>query len=100
MSKKIAAGANKIVLDVTCGSGAFMKTVSEARELSRTMIDIGKLAGKETVCVTSFFLGTIHCYIGMAIQLMKVLSILRIECNANRGGEHQFLATNLVRRKH
>ena len=49
MSKKIAAGANKIVLDVTCGSGAFMKTVGEARELSKTMIDIGKLANKETL---------------------------------------------------
>lgn len=51
MSKKIAAGANKIVLDVTCGSGAFMKNREDATKLSEAMIRIGKLAGRETVCV-------------------------------------------------
>ena len=45
MSKKIAAGANKIVLEVTVGNGAFMKNVDDARKLSETMINIGKLAG-------------------------------------------------------
>ena len=51
MSKKIAAGANKIVLDVTCGSGAFMKDLSQAVKLAETMKKIGELAQKETVCV-------------------------------------------------
>ncbi len=51
MSKKIAAGANKIVLDVTCGSGAFMQNKEDAIKLSEAMIRIGKLAGRETVCV-------------------------------------------------
>ena len=51
MSKKIAAGANKIVLDVTCGSGAFMKNEQDAIKLSEIMKKIGELANKETVCV-------------------------------------------------
>ena len=51
MSKKIAAGAEKVVLEVTVGSGAFMKNIEDATELSRTMIGIGNLAKKETVCI-------------------------------------------------
>ena len=51
MSKKIAAGADKIVLDVTCGSGAFMKNETDAIKLSEMMNKIGKLANKETVCI-------------------------------------------------
>ncbi len=51
MSKKIAAGANKIVIDVTCGSGAFMKNREDAESLATIMTQIGKLAGKETVCI-------------------------------------------------
>ena len=51
MSKKLAGGADVIVLDVTCGSGAFMKDFSRARELAQAMIDIGNGAGKKTVAV-------------------------------------------------
>lgn len=51
MSKKIASGANKIVIDVTVGSGAFMKNLKEAEKLAKEMIQIGKLANRETVCV-------------------------------------------------
>ena len=51
MSKKIAAGAKKIVLEVTFGKGAFMKTEERARELSVIMKKIGELAGIDTVCV-------------------------------------------------
>ena len=77
MSKKIAAGANKIVLDVTCGNGAFMKTVSEARELSRTMIDIGKLAGKETVCIITNMDQPLGTMVGNTLEVIEAIEALK-----------------------
>lgn len=77
MSKKIAAGANKIVLDVTCGSGAFMKTVSEARELSRTMIDIGKLANKETVCIITNMDQPLGTMVGNTLEVIEAVEALK-----------------------
>ena len=51
MSKKLAAGADVIVLDVKSGSGSFMKTADDARELAENLTAVGKLAGKKTVAV-------------------------------------------------
>jgi pyrimidine-nucleoside phosphorylase len=51
MSKKLAAGAQAIVLDVKVGSGAFMKTIEDARLLSETMISLGEQAGRDVVCL-------------------------------------------------
>ena len=53
MSKKIASGADKIVIDVKVGNGALIKTIEEARILANLMIKIGKQYGKEVVCVLS-----------------------------------------------
>lgn len=77
MSKKIAAGANKIVLDVTCGSGAFMQTVGEARELSKTMIDIGKLANKETVCIITNMDQPLGTMVGNTLEVIEAIEALK-----------------------
>ena len=77
MSKKIAAGANKIVLDVTCGSGAFMKNKEEARCLSKTMKQIGTLAKKETVCIITNMEEPLGCAIGNNLEVIEAIHFLK-----------------------
>ena len=77
MSKKIAAGANKIVLDVTVGSGAFMKTKEDAQELSHIMKNIGELANKETVCVLTNMDEPVGYAIGNSLEIMEVVECLK-----------------------
>ncbi|MFR2533736.1 MAG: thymidine phosphorylase [Clostridia bacterium] len=77
MSKKIAAGANKLVLEVTCGNGAFMKTKEEARQLANCMKDIGKLAGKEVVCVITNMEEPLGYSVGNTIEVIEATQALR-----------------------
>ena len=77
MSKKIAAGANKIVLDVTCGSGAFMKNIKEAEELSKTMINIGKLVNKETVCIITNMDQPLGKMVGNNLEVIEAIEALK-----------------------
>ena len=77
MSKKIAAGANKIVLDVTVGNGAFMKTVEDAKELSHIMKNIGNLAGKETVCVLTNMEEPVGHAVGNSLEIIEVVECLK-----------------------
>lgn len=77
MSKKIASGANKIVLDVTCGVGAFMKNLADARELSKTMIEIGKLANRETVCVITNMNEPLGFAIGNSLEVIEAVEFLK-----------------------
>lgn len=79
MSKKIASGANKIVLEVTCGNGAFMKTEEKARELADMMIRIGKLAGKETVCILTNMDEPIGYSIGNTLEVIEAIKALKGE---------------------
>lgn len=83
MSKKIAAGADAIVLDVKCGSGAFMKNPDEARDLARVMIAIGKNVKKRVAAVISSMdqpLG--HC-IGNTLEVLEAISVLKGEAGGD-----------------
>lgn len=77
MSKKIAAGAKKIVLEVTCGEGAFMKKKEEAINLSTVMKEIGKLAGIETVCVITNMEQPIGKNIGNSLEIEEAINSLK-----------------------
>ena len=77
MSKKIAAGANKVVLDVTCGSGAFMKNEGDAIKLSTIMKKIGELADKETVCVITNMDEPLGKNVGNTLEILEVIEALR-----------------------
>ena len=76
MSKKIAAGAEKIVLEVTVGSGAFMKNIEDATKLSETMIGIGNLADKETICILTNMNKPIGYSIGNSLEVIEAVEAL------------------------
>lgn len=72
MSKKIAGGANAIVLDVTCGDGAFMKDIESAAALSHAMIDIGRIAGRPVTCVISSMREPLGHAVGNILEMREV----------------------------
>ena len=77
MSKKIAAGANKIVIDITCGAGAFMKNLKDAKELAQMMIKIGKLAGREVRCVITNMDEPVGKAIGNNLEVIEAVNALK-----------------------
>ncbi|MGZ3617521.1 MAG: thymidine phosphorylase, partial [Ktedonobacteraceae bacterium] len=79
MSKKLAIGASHLLLDVKVGSGAFMKNLDQARELARTMVEIGRLAGLHTVAAITSMNQPLGCAIGNALEMVEAIAILRGE---------------------
>lgn len=79
MSKKIASGAEKIVLDVTVGKGAFMKDIQHAKKLASEMIEIGKLANRETVCILTNMDEPLGYAIGNNLEVIEAINFLKGE---------------------
>lgn len=76
MSKKIAAGADKILLDVKVGSGAFMKELPQAIELAETMVGIGHMVGRETRAVVTSMNEPLGCAIGNSMEIKEAVEVL------------------------
>jgi pyrimidine-nucleoside phosphorylase len=76
MSKKLAEGIDGLVLDIKVGTGAFMRTVEQARELAKTMVAIGEAAGKQVVVLLTDMDQPLGSHIGNALEVVETVDVL------------------------
>lgn len=77
MSKKIASGADKIVIDLKVGNGALVKTIKEARKLADLMVKIGKKYNRETICILTNMTEPLGTNIGNALEVEECIELLK-----------------------
>ena len=96
MSKKLAAGAHNIVLDVKVGSGAFMKTPADGRALAEKMVSIGKLCGRNMTAVLTNMDVPLGHNIGNALEVREAVAVLKGESRGDLREVCIALASNLI----
>lgn len=79
MSKKLASGASKIVIDLKVGNGALMTTLEDAKELARIMVKIGHINGKEVICVLTNMDEPLGKAVGNSLEVIEAINTLRGE---------------------
>lgn len=77
MSKKLASGASKIVIDLKVGNGALMETLDDARELARIMVKIGEINGKQTICVLTNMDEPLGRAVGNSLEILESIETLK-----------------------
>ncbi len=96
MSKKLAAGSKTIVLDVKCGSGAFMKTPEEAKALAEEMVEIGKANNRNVAAVITDMNTPLGTNIGNALEVKEAIAVLKGEVENDLKEVSLILATEII----
>ncbi len=96
MSKKLAAGAKTIVLDVKCGSGAFMQDIDSATELAQKMVDIGKRCGRNMAALITNMDLPLGKAVGNSLEVIEAISVLKGETEGDLKEICLALASNII----